>query len=70
MTIYLSLGKILLGVINMNETDAWNYFLQSGAVNDYLTYLSIQQAKNAGKELENNNENSDRGANTERTEYR
>ena len=51
----------------MNETDAWNYFLQSGAVNDYL---SIQQAKNAGKELENNNENSDRGANTERTEYR
>jgi len=54
----------------MNETDAWNYFLQSGAVNDYLTYLSIQQAKNAGKELENNNENSDRRANTERTEYR
>lgn len=53
----------------MNETDAWNYFLQSGAVNDYLTYLSIQQAKNAGKELENNNENSDRGTNTERTEY-
>ena len=54
----------------MNETDAWNYFLQSGAVNDYLTYLSIQQAKNAGKELENNKENSDRRANTERTEYR
>lgn len=54
----------------MNETDTWNYFLQSGAVNDYLTYLSIQQAKNAGKELENNNENSDRRANTERTEYR
>jgi len=54
----------------MNETDAWNYFLQSGAVNDYLTYLSIQQAKNAGKELENNNENFDRRANTERTEYR
>lgn len=54
----------------MNETDAWNYFLQSGAVNDYLTYLSIQKAKNAGKELEENNENSDRGANTERTEYR
>ena len=40
----------------MNETDAWNYFLQSGAVNDYLTYLSIQQAKNAGKELENKNQ--------------
>lgn len=54
----------------MNETDAWNYFLHSGSVNDYLTYLSIQQAKNYGKELENNNENSDRGDNPERTEYR
>lgn len=54
----------------MNETDAWNYFMQTGHVNDYLAYLSVQQAKNAGKELEKRNEDSDRGAYTERTEYR
>lgn len=54
----------------MNETDAWNYFLQSGRVNDYLTYLSVQKAKDAGKELEEIDENSDAGDNTERTEYR
>ncbi len=62
--------KILLRVIFMNETDAWNYFLQSGRVNDYLTYLSVQKAKDAGKELEEIDENSDAGDNTERTEYR
>ena len=28
----------------MNETDAWNYFMQTGHVNDYLAYLSIQKA--------------------------
>lgn len=54
----------------MNETDAWNYFLQSGRVNDYLTYLSVQRAKQAGKEIEKPDEYSDRGTDTERTEYR
>ncbi|MCH5202721.1 MAG: hypothetical protein J1F17_05885 [Oscillospiraceae bacterium] len=54
----------------MNETDAWNYFMQTGHVNEYLTYLSIQKAKNAGKELEQPDENSDRGNYTKRTEYR
>lgn len=54
----------------MNEIDAWNYFLQSGKVNDYLTYAAIQNAKNAGKELEDPDEDSDRGDNTKGTEYR
>lgn len=54
----------------MNETDAWNYFMQTGHVNEYLTYLSIQKAKRAGKELEEPDENSDRWDYPERTEYR
>jgi hypothetical protein len=54
----------------MNETDAWNYFLQSGSVNDYLTYLCIQRAKEYGKNPEEFYENHNSGHNPERTEYR
>lgn len=29
----------------LNETDAWNSFLQSGSVLDYLQYKAIQNAR-------------------------
>ncbi|MGN1051433.1 MAG: hypothetical protein ACI4QE_03940 [Acutalibacteraceae bacterium] len=55
----------------MTERDAWNAFLQSGYVNDYLEYKSIQKAKRAclnkrGNDDKIQNESSDSSG----TEYR
>lgn len=54
----------------MNETDIWNYYMQSGHVNDYLTYLTIQRAKRYGRDPEEFYEHSDKRDNPPRTEYR
>ena len=40
----------------MNETDAWNSFLISGSVLDYLHYKSIQNAKKNPYTLEDKDE--------------
>ncbi len=40
----------------MNETDAWNSFLMSGSVLDYLQYKSIQNAKKDPTALEDKDE--------------
>lgn len=40
----------------MNETDAWNSFLMSGSVLDYLQYKSIQNAKKDPNDLEDKDE--------------
>lgn len=40
----------------MNETDAWNSFLMSGSVLDYLQYKSIQNAKKDPTTLEDKDE--------------
>lgn len=40
----------------MNETDAWNSFLSSGSVLDYLQYKAIQNAKKRNDTLEEEDE--------------
>lgn len=55
----------------MNETDAWNSFLMSGSVLDYLQYKSIQNAKKGDRApLEEKDENQDKRTDSERAEYR
>ncbi len=55
----------------MNETDAWNSFLMSGSVLDYLQYKSIQNAKKGDRApLEDNDENKDKRTDNKGTEYR
>lgn len=44
------------GRYKMNETDAWNSFLSSGSVLDYLHYKSIQNAKKDPYTLEDKDE--------------
>ena len=55
----------------MNETDAWNSFLISGSVLDYLQYKAIQQAQR-GEPLitENKDENKDKRTDNKGTELR
>ena len=54
----------------MNETDAWNSFLMSGSVVDYLRYKAIQAAKNGTNILEEKDEVQDERTDNQRTEYR
>lgn len=54
----------------MNETDAWNSFLMSGSVLDYLRYKSLQTAKEGENILEESNEVQDERIDNQRTEYR
>ena len=60
----------------MDEISAWNSFLQSGSVLDYLQYRAIQYARNGGEppqEPEKDNkghEVQDPGTDTQTAEYR
>lgn len=55
----------------MNETDAWNSFMMSGSVLDYLQYKSIQNAKKGGTEpLEDKDENKSKWTDNKGAEYR
>lgn len=54
----------------MTETDAWNSFLASGSVLDYLQYKSLEAARNAANFLEENNENKDERSDNKGAEYR
>lgn len=54
----------------MNEADAWNSFLMSGSVVDYLRYKSIQAAKNGTNVLEERDEIQDEWSDNKGTEYR
>ncbi len=54
----------------MNETDAWNSFLMSGSVVDYLRYKAIQAARSGTNILEEEDENEHERADNQRTEYR
>ncbi len=52
-----------------DEKEAWNAFLKSGSVLDYLEYKAIQQ-KNADSLPEAKNEVQNQGTDTQTTEYR
>lgn len=54
----------------MTETDAWNSFLASGKVVDYLQYKSLEAARKGANFLEENNENKDERSDNQRAEYR
>lgn len=54
----------------MNETDAWNSFLISGSVLDYLRYKSIQNAKTQEDSLEETDEIQDKRTDNKTAEYR
>lgn len=54
----------------MNETDAWNSFLMSGSVLDYLQYKSIQNAKKSPEALEEKDEIQDKRTDNQGAEYR
>ncbi len=56
----------------MDEKYAWNSFLQSGSVLDYLQYKAIQNEKDpyAGAISEDKNEVSDGRTDNKGTEYR
>ena len=51
-----------------DEKDAWNSFVKSGSVMDYLQYKSAQHAADGQKEAED--EVQDQGTGDQRTEYR
>jgi len=53
----------------MNETDAWNSFLISGSVLDYLHYKSIQNAKKRNDTLEEEDEIQDKRSDNQGAEY-
>ncbi len=54
----------------MNETDAWNSFLMSGSVLDYLQYKAIQNAKKRNDTLEEEDEIQDKRTDNKGAEYR
>lgn len=54
----------------MNETDAWNSFLMSGSVVDYLRYKAIQHAKQSQDPQENKNEIQEQRIDNKGTEHR
>lgn len=54
----------------MNETDAWNSFMSSGSVLDYLRYKSIQSAKTDDKPSEETDEIQDKRTDNKTAEYR
>ncbi|MBQ8000642.1 MAG: hypothetical protein IJ298_05415 [Ruminococcus sp.] len=51
----------------MNEFDAWNAFIKTGSIQDYLNYKAVQ---NTAKPQDNTDEDSDRRTNNQTTEYR
>ena len=53
----------------MDEKDAWNAFLKSGSVLDYLEYKAIQH-KNSSSLPEVKDEVQNQGTDTQTTEYR
>ena len=54
----------------MNETDAWNSFLISGSVLDYLHYKSIQNAKKNPNILEDKDEIQNKRTDNQGTDYK
>ena len=55
----------------MNETDAWNSFMMSGSVLDYLQYKSIQNAKKGDRApLEDKDEIQNKRTDTKGAEHR
>ena len=56
----------------MDEKDAWNTFLQSGSVADYLRYRAILNAADSTAAPEDNttDEVQNQGTDTPTTEYR
>ena len=57
------------GLIHVkDEKDAWNSFVKSGSVMDYLQYKSAQHAADGQKEAKD--EVQDQGTGDQRTEYR
>lgn len=54
----------------LNETDAWNSFLQSGSVLDYLQYKAIQSARDGRDHEDDQDEILDQGPDHQTTEYR
>ena len=59
-------SKGLICVID--EKDAWNSFMRSGSVMDYLQYKSAQRSADGQDEVED--EVQDQGTDNQRTEYR
>ena len=53
-----------------DERDAWNTFLNSGSVLDYLRYKSIQRDSSGGMPEEDKDEVQDKGTDTQTAEYR
>lgn len=56
-----------------NEQDAWNSFLATGSVLDYLQYKAIQKAKHAAdfdKGIDQQDEIQDEGRHPQTAEYR
>lgn len=53
----------------MDEKEAWNAFLNTGSVRDYLRYKAIEHQNRAGLP-EATNEVQNQGTDTETTEYR
>lgn len=55
----------------MNEQDAWNNFLRTGSVHDYLQYKAVKSEKNTNTNPQGiTDEIKDRGTYYKTTEYR
>ena len=54
----------------IDEKDAWNSFVQSGSVLDYLQYKSVSYAKHNGEVKEDKDEVQDQGTGAQTAEYR
>ena len=54
----------------IDEKDAWNSFMQSGSVLDYLQYKSISYAKHNGELKEDKDEVQNQGSGAQTAEYR
>lgn len=53
----------------MDEKEAWNAFIKSGSVHDYLEYRAIRNAMDSVP-TEAKDEVQDQGSGTQATEYR
>lgn len=54
----------------MNELDAWQVFLQTGSIHDYLNYKLIHDNQFQDNLSEKKDENNNSGTNNKGTEYR
>ena len=54
----------------IDEKDAWNSFMQSGSVLDYLQYKSISYARLNGELKEDKDEVQNQGSGAQTAEYR